>query len=278
MAAVTAGTALLSLSLAILNSAPAAAQTVLPPVQSSPAPSDLSNADRPGIADGSGIVGRGVVQIEFGVQREFTEQGGTTTRTSFLPALARIGVGARWEARVESNLYTWTTTIDPAITSHQSGWAPTSFGFKYRAVDAGDGSGPSLAVIGRVAPPSGSGGLESRRVTADMRVVADVNVSRMISLNPNVGLARLEEDGQAFSAALVALTLSVSPSARVLPFVDVALQKPVGIDSGAALIVDAGLAYILQRNVQLDVSIGGDAHGVAPRPFVSVGISWRRQR
>ena len=36
---------------------------------------DLINADRPGIADGSTVVGTGTIQIESGIEQEFRRSG-----------------------------------------------------------------------------------------------------------------------------------------------------------------------------------------------------------
>jgi hypothetical protein len=42
------------------------------------------------------------------------------------------------------------------------------------------------------------------------------------------------------------------------------------------MIVDAGVAYIVGCDLQLDLSAGQNVHGVtAPKPFVAAGISLR---
>ena len=39
--------------------------------------------------------------------------------------------------------------------------------------------------------------------------------------------------------------------------------------------LDAGVAWIIGDNIQLDVSVGQGLNGDAPRPFVGVGVSMR---
>jgi hypothetical protein len=263
-------------------SATAAAQADAPrPPASQPASDSQNpiNPDRPGIADGSGVIARGQLQIEFGFQREFRQEAVTKARTSFLPALIRVGIDGRWEGRVETNAYTWIETQDPTGTSHVSGWSPASLGVKYLICDSNDARRPSLGTIVRAFPASGSGDLASRRLTGDVRLAADLDLSRTLSLNPNVGIGRYEGDnGETFTATLLALTLSYQPSDRVSPFVDIGYQRPVDVGGPASLLVDAGFAYIIGQRVQLDVSLGTGAHGPAPRPFLSFGISLRSGR
>ena len=74
----------------------------------SPDDKDLLNPDRPGIADGSNVVGRGRFQPEMGAQQEFHHESGSRERTFFLPLLLRFGISARWEGRVEGNTCTRT--------------------------------------------------------------------------------------------------------------------------------------------------------------------------
>src|SRR5215813_11917502 len=93
---------------------------------------DLINPDRPGIADGSSVVGSKTFQLESGIQLEYRRSGDIHEHTFFIPTLLRFGIGNRWEARIEGNTYTRDTTFDSGIKTDQaSGFAPTSLGFKY---------------------------------------------------------------------------------------------------------------------------------------------------
>jgi hypothetical protein len=64
---------------------------------------DLINADRPGIADGSTVVGPGTFQIESGVQAEFRRHDDSREHTLFIPTLLRFGIDSHWEVRIEGN-------------------------------------------------------------------------------------------------------------------------------------------------------------------------------
>ena len=85
--------ALVAVSLLLFGSA-ALAQTQSPQA-------GLINPDRPGIADGSAVVGRGIFQIEAGLERDH-DAGDRSIAT---PLLLRYGVNKAFEMRVEGNGY-----------------------------------------------------------------------------------------------------------------------------------------------------------------------------
>jgi len=239
---------------------------------------DLINPDRPGIADGSNVIGGGRLQAETGIQQEFRREGQDREHTLFLPTLLRFGISSRWEARVESNTFTRTLTLAPANpASPASGLGPVSFGFKYHIQDSKGVRHPSLGTIVRVFPASGSGDFHSNHVVADFRLAADWDFAPKFSLNPNLGVVRGEDDqGKTFPALLSAVTLSYAPTRKFSPFIDIGLQAPEVKKGETALIFDAGLAYIVGHNVQLDASVGNGVHGTTPpRPFLSAGFSIR---
>jgi hypothetical protein len=257
----------------------ALAQTVAAQTPTPPQP-DLINADRPGIADGSGAIDRGTVQVEFGLQQQFLHASGSQQRSEFLPTLFRLGLGDHIEARVETSLYIWTR-ITPASgpASTADGFSPTTIGMKYNFSGAGTSPQRSFGVILRVAPPSGSGIDATHRATADLRLAADWDLPKKLSLNPNIGVARYAGDSNRdFTTALMALTLSWWPTTTVNPFVDAGYQASNGPGQSGVLTIDGGIAYIISRNVQLDVSAGAGPGAAAPRPFWAVGISVRKPR
>ena len=265
------------------GSVPSLAQSSVPSNQQPSQPAaddsdDLINADRPGIADGSTVIGPKRIQIESGVQAEFRRDADSREHTLFVPTLLRIGIDSHWEARVEGNTFTRVTTMTPGLPDDQSsGLAPSSFGFKYHFQDSKGISHPSLGAIVRVFPSWGSGDFASQHVTGDVRLAADWDFAPKLSLNPNVGIGRYEDDrGGLFTTALVAVTLNYLPTKKLNPFIDMGLQAPEQTAGKASVIFDAGIAYIFGRNLQLDASAGTGAHGVTPpHPFISFGISYR---
>src|SRR5215217_7939417 len=62
-------------------------------------PEETIVADRPGLADGSATVGRGVAQLETGLTA--ADEG---DQTLTLPTLLRFGLSERLELRIESDV------------------------------------------------------------------------------------------------------------------------------------------------------------------------------
>jgi Putative MetA-pathway of phenol degradation len=241
---------------------------------------DLINPDRPGIADGSTVVGARTLQIETGVDLEFRRSEDTSEHTFFVPTLLRFGFANRWEARVEGNTFTRVTTfVSGSKTDQSSGFAPTSIGLKYQFYNSSGDHQITLGTIVRVFPTWGSRDFHPQHTTGDIRLAADWNFAPQLklSLNPNVGVARYEDDqGKLFTAGLFAVTLNYLPTKRLNPFVDVGVQSPEVSEGLSSVIVDGGLAYAIERNIELDASVGTRVQGITgPQPFLSFGISWR---
>jgi hypothetical protein len=241
---------------------------------SAPAWADDINPDRPGIADGSGVVGAGRLQVETGLQREWRRDGDEHERLTYVPTLLRIGIDEHWEGRIEGNAYGWQRQSG---SSHSAGAMPVSLGVKV-AIQASDDSGkPGYGVIARVFPRSGSDTFGTHRVTGDVRFVADVPLSSNWLLTPNIGVAA-EEDGdqRQYSTALFATTLSFAASKQLNVFVDTGMQSREQRHGRKQVIVDTGVAYVLTSDVQLDASVGRGVHGdTPPRVFASAGVSVR---
>ena len=239
---------------------------------------DLINADRPGIADGSNVIGAGRVQVEAGVQQENRRGAGSTARTRFVPTLLRIGIDKNLELRVEGNTYTWTKTSDAALgATRNEGIAPTSIGLKAHFADADGSQQPSLGAIVRFFPRTGTGGLRPAHASADVRLAADWDIAPKWSLNPNIGLGLYEDDEQRlYRSILVAATLSYNVSRALSIFVDAAVQSPERKHGRSAAVIDVGAAYLVGADLQLDLSAGAKVTGTTPpRRFWSLGISRR---
>lgn len=241
---------------------------------SAPAWADDINPDRPGIADGSGVVGAARLQIESGLQREWRRDGDERERLTYVPSLLRIGIDEQWEARVEGNAFGWQNQSDAA---RSTGAMPVSMGVKYHVQGNGDAGNPAYAVIVRVFPRSGSDTFGTHRATGDVRLVADIALAPDWSFTPNIGAARQEDDaGQQFNTALLAATLSYAANKQLNVFLDTGMQSREERHGRAQVILDTGVAYILTPDVQLDATIGRGVHGAKPpRVYASAGFSIR---
>jgi hypothetical protein len=235
-----------------------------------PAP-DVIDADRPGLADTSTVVGKGWLQLETGLQWE-----SRTGETSFyIPTLFRIGVSNRAELRLEGNTI---TSVHPEGQTAVSGLAPFSLGFEFAALEPNGRHQPGIGMIARLVPAWGSGEFRASRVTGDVRLALDWDFAPDWSLNPNAGIGWYESADGRFAAALAALTLSYSPKPRANMFIDVGIQQPEVGGGTASAIVDGGVAFFLGSNWQFDISTGARVHGeTGPRPFIAVGFAVRNR-
>ena len=263
--------------LVIFLSVPTCSQTAQ--AQSAVEP-DLINPDRPGIADGSTVVGSKTFQIESGIQEEFRRNGDGREHTLFVPTLLRFGFGDHWEVRIEGNTFTRVTTFNSGtLTDQTSGLAPTSMGLKYHIFNSNGDHQVSLGTIVRVFPAWGSREFRTQHTTGDVRLAADWNFAPRfkLSVNPNIGVARYEDDqGRLFTAGLFAITLNYLPTKKLNPFIDVGVQSPEASEGQSSAILDGGVAYTIGRNLAVDSSIGTRVQGITgPQPFLGFGISWR---
>jgi len=239
---------------------------------------DDMNPDRPGIADGSNVVGAGRFQVESGLQREWRRDGAERERLTYVPTLLRLGIDAHWEARIEGNAFGWQKQSDLVNgVSHSAGAMPVSVGVKYNVQASDDSGKPGYGAIVRVFPHSGSETFGTHRATGDARLVADVPLAGDWSLNPNIGVATDEDsDGRQYNTALLAVTLGYAASKQLNLFVDTGMQSREQRHGGGQVIVDIGMAYMLTPDLQLDASIGRGVHGsTPPHAFASAGVSVR---
>jgi hypothetical protein len=239
---------------------------------------DSIEADRPGMAESSSVVGTGHVQLEMGLQQEYSRGNGTRERTLIVPTLVRIGVTDKLEVRIEGDTYTRMHETPPGGPGARSeGMAPTSIGAKMRLREAEGSEGASTAAILRYTPRSGSGNFKSTHATGDLRFVADWELASKWSLNPNIGVGLYEDDAQRrYTSALVAATLGYDASKALNLFIDTGMQYPESKGGGLGAIIDVGASYLIGRNLRLDLSAGSRLAGTTyPRTFVSVGFSQR---
>lgn len=236
---------------------------------------DTIQADRPGYANGSSIVKARHFQIELGVQQERRDNAGVRQQDLFVPTVLRVGVSDRLELRLESNGYAWERVSDAVDTTRTEGMTPLVIGMKYRWRSSDGAKQPALALIARVLPASGTGDFKVTRTGADLLLVSDWAFAPDWTLTPNLGAGYYQDDqGEMFSSGLFAMTLAYDVTDQLNLFVDTSYQAHESRDGDAALIFDAGVAYLPVADIQLDLSAGRGSSGLSPpRPFVSVGIS-----
>jgi hypothetical protein len=210
------------------------------------------SADRPGFADGPDVVGTGTAQLELGLTLD-DEDGSVIT----VPTLVRIGLTSNLELRLESDVV--------AIDDGSRDLAPFAAGVKW---SFRQGEVP-LSLLASVQPPSGEDAAATSDFEGEVRVVSDLDLGRGFSFTPNVGISLAESQSV---EGVVAASLGYE-SGNMLPFADFEFRTS---DGDTSAIVDAGVAWILGTEMQLDVSGGVRVQGDGYSDwFIGAGVSRR---
>jgi hypothetical protein len=265
-------TALLVLFVLTYAPRPAFAQST----SSSPATRDIGDIapDRPGLGDGSGIVGRGVWQIETGWSFESDRQDDATLHELALPlALFRVGVTNRFELRVSADGLLSDTTSRPG-SKRVSGSSDLEVGAKVKLIESAR-AGFELSVLPIVSLPIGSNSFSSGGYDPTLEVAWTQALPRGVSLSGNVTTASLSEDHHHFTQHIVTLSVDRDIAAGWNGFLEAFRASSFERDGGVVWIVDSGATHRLGRQAQFDISVGRGVTAAAPDWFISAGISWR---
>lgn len=210
------------------------------------------NADRPGFANGSTVVGAKVFQVETAVELDH-EDGSKVS----VPTLVRYGLSDFFELRLES---------DTANFSHDDvDLAPVALGFKLKL----RGGDIPLSVFASVQPPSGEGMARTSDFEGNLRLVSDIDLGSDLTLTPNAGIALREGERP---SAIVAASLE-KEIGKVVPSVDFQLVAGPGKPS---LVLDAAIAFLAGNDTQLDITGGvGVTGNEFPDWFLAAGVSRR---
>jgi hypothetical protein len=231
---------------------------------------DTINPDRPNVANSSQVVGNRRVQLETGVQWDRQRDLDAHVRTLTTPTLLRIGVADALELRVETDGRTIEHASDPGTGAHtvSAGWADLSAGLKWH-VAGQDGMRPSVGVIAEVALPTGSAGLRRSGFRPAVELPVEWDLGHDWSLGVMPGVVR---DSDA-TYGVFAASLGKAFSERLHGFAEVAAPQ---IGHGTQALVDAGVAWLVNKDCQLDAMVVHGLNRQTPGLSLAFGISVRR--
>jgi hypothetical protein len=263
------------LALALLPQAAAAQQTQATQAATRDAQTigDIS-PDRPGLGDGSAIVGRGVWQIESGWSFESAHEDDAVLHELALPlALVRIGVSDRFELRVNADGLLSDTSSIPG-SKRLSGHSDVEAGAKLKLLESSR-TGFELSVLPTVSLPIGSNAFTSGGYDPTVEFAWTQPLPRGFSLSGNVTEASVSEDDHRFAQHILIVSVDRDVAAGWHGFAEAFRASSFERDGGAVWIVDSGATHHLGRQAQFDVSAGRGLTAAAPDWFVSAGISVR---
>lgn len=258
--------ALLTGLLALSAAAPAAAEE------------EALATDRPDFVESSDVVGKGRVQLETSLAWERDRQGSTRTRLTATPTLLRIGVAETLELRLETDGRLAQRTTDGGATQRARGWADLAAGVKWHQQDGDEATGvPGLGWLLHLDMDSGSGAFRGQGIRPSLRMVAEWEFAGGWSLGVMPGLYRDRDDaGRRYTGAILAAVVGKSINERLRGFLELSGQQLAPSSHGGRVIsFDAGLAWLLTRDVQLDVAISRGISRNTPDLAWTTGLSTR---
>jgi hypothetical protein len=230
--------------------------------------------DRPGLGDGSGIVGRGVWQIESGWSFESERQDGAVLHELALPlALFRVGVTNRFELRVGTDGLLSDTSSSPG-SRRLSGRSDVEVGAKLKLIESAR-TGFELSVLPIVSLPIGSNAFTSGGYDPTVEMAWTQSLPRGFSLSGNVTGASVSEDDHRFTEHILTISVDRDIAGGWNGFAEAFRASSFERDGAPVWIVDGGATHRLGRQAQFDVSVGRGVTAAAPDWFISAGISLR---
>jgi hypothetical protein len=226
--------------------------------------------DRPDFTDGVLIVGRGRPQVEAGIT--FTRIG-SARETSLGEALVRVALSERAELHV--GVPSYLRARDEFESA--SGFDNSFLGTKLLLSPGGDGA-IGIALLAGATLPTGSRRVAERGgLQPEIRLALAKELSERVELGVNLGYARELDGGQRFNDFFASASLGISFVERLGGFFEIFARSKVNAAGDDARYVAAGLSYLVNPDLMLDVRVGrglGNDFG-SPDYFAGAGASLR---
>ncbi|HYO46590.1 MAG TPA: transporter [Gemmatimonadota bacterium] len=205
--------------------------------------------DRPDFTESASVPGGGRVQVEGGWT---VEGGGHAHEHSVGEVLARIGIGERFEARIEPGSWVSVDSGKEEI----SGVDDASLGFKLLLVRETPPAVPAVALLVSSSVPTGDDAIGESGWQPETRLALGWDLSDLWSLGVNAGWGRIQDGGERFDQALGSVALGRSLGSRLGAFAEIYGFAPADLGGDDAVHADGGLTLALGPDAQLDVRAG----------------------
>ena len=227
--------------------------------------------DRPDFTESASVPGGGRIQIEGG----WTVEGDDDARAHSLgEVLVRIGIGERFEARIEP--LTWISADGDDGADDVDGLDDAGIGFKAMLFDAQPPGVPAAAFLLGTTVPTGDDEIGEEGWQPEARLALGWDLSELWSLGANAGWGRPEEDGDRFHQALGSIALGRALGERLGAFVELYGLAPAGAASDDdEAYMDGGFTLAFGPDAQLDARAGAGLTEVAADWFFGIGFARR---
>lgn len=238
-------------------------------------PMDLVT-DRPDQTESSVTVAPGYVQIEAGWTMSGNGDGADDVSTHEIPGtLVRIGLTDRVEARIGWAGYVSEELEAGSSSSTTSGLGDGELGAKLYLMEEGH-SLPELALLAGVTVPAGADEVTSHEWDPAFRFCASKGISDQLGAGANLGLTW--ENGREDLYITYTVVAGYAVSDQIGAFAEVYGDVATDGDLDSSHLVDGGVTYLVQDNLQLDLAAGLGLSEAAGDWFLGLGVSYRLPR
>ena len=233
--------------------------------------------DRPSQTDDSSTVPLGYVQAELGWTRTRNDDRGIKAERDAVPeTLIRIGITEGIELRVgfEGQISQTVTVLGAKVKDIGAGDA--SIGTKIGLIEE-QGPVPELAFIMTTTLPTGE--VSSERVDPSFRLAAS-NTFEQLDFSYNLGIAwesaeDLLGDRDTVSSLEYGMSLGMAATDRLGAYAELFGDVSLSRSGGPRHSLGVGGTFLLEDNLQADVSAGFGLSSVANDWFLGIGFSYR---
>ena len=233
--------------------------------------------DRPDFVESSDVVGRGRVQIETSIAGERQRQAGLRARLTATPTLLRVGVSDTLEMRVETDGRLRLRSSDASGVYRESGWGDVALGVKWHQRDGDEETlTPGIGWLLHVDADSGSAAFRGDGWRPSLRMVAEWEFAGGWSLGLMPGIYQDRDPSGRYVGGIFAAVVGKSFTPQLRGFVEVSGQQLTSRRHGGQLTtLDTGAAYLLTKDLQIDIAVSRGITSAAPDFAWTLGLSAR---
>jgi len=233
------------------------------------------NPDRPDFTNGPLLVTPGHLQLETGYTYART---GSERSSSLGEILLRYALDDRWEARLGLNSYDW---IDTGVPGERriSGFEDPFVEVKVRLNDADakhrPPGVPALGLLVQTTVPVGSRALTSDVWQPTAALALHWDLPANWSLESNLGYSRAADGDRRFDQLFASASAGFQLNEKLGGFLEGYVFSKESVDGSATHFADAGLSYLISKDLALDVRVGKGLDAPHPNWYTGLGAAIR---
>ncbi|HEB56549.1 MAG TPA: transporter [Gammaproteobacteria bacterium] len=222
--------------------------------------------DRPGFSTGTYTVAPGRVNLELGVQSSYGDHAGDPD--SYTAPLINVRTGLTPSTEFNLLLDGWTREDSGSDTVTST--SDMLVGAKHRLLSREQ---YNLSLLGFVSLPTGNAP-DSGHFTPFLGLLWDYEVSSAISAFGTFQFISFIEDGQRSNNFQPAVGLTFSHTDKFSSYIEYYRDMSLNIDIADSDMFDAGVAYLLNDDMQLDFNFGISIDRISS-DFIGAGFAIR---